>query len=276
MKTSTAYDVLEGRAQWAVVHGSSEEVLASLPDNSIDHVLTDPPYSVHVHGKQRRMLRGAGGRAAKGQPSGRGKIGPAELGFDALSLELRESCAVEFARICERWCLIFSDQESQHLWRDDLETAGLRHVRCGVWVKLAGMPQFSGDRPAVGHEAIQISHSKARLRWNGGGLPAVWSFSIATDRNGSGERIHTTQKPLDLMLRLVELFTDPGDLIVDPFSGSGTTGVACTRLGRRFIGIEMTKKYAVQARARIAADMRGLTLRDARRGQRSIFDVIGG
>ena len=105
-------------------------------------------------------------------------------------------------------------------------------------------------------------------------MPAVWAYQIATDRNGLGERVHTTQKPLDLLLRLVEDFTDPGEVVLDPFAGSGTTGVACLRSGRRFIGIERDPKYAQVARDRLAAESVGLTLRDARAGQRSLFGEV--
>ena len=73
------------------------------------------------------------------------------------------------------------------------------------------------------------------------------------------------------MLRLVELFTDPDDLVLDPFCGSGTTGVACLRLGRRFIGIEKDATYAAVARERLEAESKGLTLRDARAGQLPMF-----
>lgn len=255
--------------RWQVIHGDCREVLPTL--DAVDHVITDPPYSEHVHKLQRRMLRGSGGRAdADGLK--RGEVGFAPLGFEALNDETRVTCATEFSRLVRRWCLVFSDQESQTLWIDDLVIAGMKHIRCGAWVKLCGQPQLSGDRPAVGHEAIEVAHaSKGRCRWNGGGLPAVWAFAIATDRNGTGDRVHTTQKPLDLMLRLVEQFTDPDDLVLDPFCGSGTTGVACLRLGRRFIGIERDGKYAAVARERLEAESQGLTLRDARAGQLPMF-----
>jgi site-specific DNA-methyltransferase (adenine-specific) len=254
---------------WQVIHGDCREVLPTL--GQVDHVITDPPYSEHVHKLQRRMLRGSGGRATADGLK-RGEIGFAPLGFEALDDDTRTTCAEHFTRLVKRWCLVFSDQESQTLWVDDLVIAGMRHIRCGAWVKLCGQPQLSGDRPAVGHEAVEVAHAaKGRCRWNGGGLPAVWAYAIATDRNGTGDRVHTTQKPLDLMLRLVELFTDPGDLVLDPFCGSGTTGVACIRLGRRFIGIEKDATYAAVARERLEAESKGLTLRDARAGQLPMF-----
>lgn len=264
-------DVLEGCARWCVIHGDNADVLPMLPDKSVAHVITDGPYSPHVHSKQRRMLHGSGGRQAAGQAAGRGLIGPASLGFDALTPEVRARCSIEFARLVERWVLAFTNAEGQSDWERDLEVAGLRHIRVGAWVKIAAQPQLTGDRPGVGFEAIEIAHTSARCRWNGGGHHAVWTHAIATDRNGYGDRVHTTQKPVPLMLELVELFTDPNEIILDPFAGSGTTGVACLRLGRRFIGVEKDAKYAAVARERLAAESQGLTLRDARAGQTSLF-----
>jgi hypothetical protein len=267
--TSRIAGVVSGARQFEVIHGDCAAVLAKMPP--VDHCLQDPPYSEHVHGKQRRMLRGSGGRvAADGER--RGEVGFAPLGFEALTPELRAEVAARLGVICRRWCLTFCDAESAHCWQDDLTREGMRHIRVGAWIKIAGQPQLSGDRPAVGYEAIEIAHGKGeRCRWNNGGHPAVWAFQIATDRNGTGDRVHTTQKPLDLMLALVEQFTDPGELILDPFAGSGTTGVAALRLGRRFIGIEKDEKYAAIARERLEAESQGLSLRDARAGQLSLL-----
>ena len=105
-------------------------------------------------------------------------------------------------------------------------------------------------------------HRPGRKRWNGGGSRAFWSFCVEHE-----DRVHPTQKPLALMLRLVEQFTDPGDVVLDPFCGSGTTGVACLRLGRRFVGVERDERYAALARERLLAESSGLTLRAARAGQ---------
>jgi len=272
---NTVEDVLAGRARWCVVHGDNADVLPTLPDRSVAHVITDPPYSEHVHGKTRRgaSLPDKDGGAYRGESSSGACISRAsDLGFVALREGQREAMALQFERLGLRWNLVFSDNESAAQWMSANESAGLQHIRIGQWIKVGCTPQFTGDRPATGSEAIVIAHRPGRKRWNGGGSHAVWSHPIVLDRTGQGnERVHTTQKPVSLMLELVELFTDPDDIILDPFCGSGTTGVACLRLGRRFIGIEKDAKYAAVARERLAAEVSGLSLRDARAGQLPMF-----
>ena len=82
---------------------------------------------------------------------------------------------------------------------------------------------------------------------------------------------HQTPKPIDLMLRLVDLFTDPGETILDAFAGSATTGVAALRRGRRFIGIERDPKYFALSVARLRAEESGSTLQAQRAGQTALF-----
>jgi DNA modification methylase len=234
-----------------VFHGDAVEVMATL--ESVDHVITDPPYSEHVHSKS---------RAGDGGPkkNGRGNVGNAsfsravEFGFAALSSETRLQASVQFARLVQRWVLAFSDVESSHLWREDLETAELEFIRTGLWVKIGATPQFTGDRPGTGAEAITIAHPKGRKRWNGGGSHAVWSMPIAINRGGANPRHHTTEKPLPLMSRLIGLFTDPGELILDPFAGSGTTGVAAKAIGRRAILVDQDEACCEMMVQRLAQE----------------------
>lgn len=219
--------------------GENEDILPLLA--TVDCVITDPPYSRHVHGAARS------GRIVSANDRG-GKFGAdvrrnVDLGFSHLTPELRLFCAEQFERLASRWVLVFSDVESDHLWRDDLEACGLDYVRTGAWIKIGSTPQFSGDRPATGFEAITICHPKGRKQWNGGGKHAVWTCPIVLDRGRTGARLHTTQKPLELMETLVSLFSNAGETVLDPFMGSGTTGAACIQLGRKFIGIERDEKY---------------------------------
>lgn len=255
----SAIDVLAGRAQWTLVEGDNSEVLPTLGDKSVSHVITDPPYSDWTHSKNR------------GNPlAGRAALKTIE--FPAITQAERLGIATHAARVSSRWFISWTDFEGVGQWIDAVVASGLEHIRCGAWVKIGCAPQMSGDRPGTGAEVAVIAHPRGRKRWNGGGHAAIWTHPIAALE---GAKEHTTQKPLSLMLELVSLFTDPGDVVLDPFAGSGTTGVACLRLGRRFIGIERDAKYAQVARERLAAEVRGLSLRDARAGQTSIFDLAG-
>jgi hypothetical protein len=275
-REATPLDVLEGRARWSMSAGSCLDMLSTLPDASIDHVITDPPYSDHVHAKSR-----AGARAVP-LASGTGKVGKAALsravalGFDSLSTPLRHACAAHFARLVRRWVAAFSDLESAHLWKNDLETFGLGYVRTPVWIKEGCTPQFSGDRPAVGAEVYTLCHPKGRKRWNGGGRRGVHTIPIELDRGGAGNvaRVHTTQKPIALMLEMIALYTDPGDVVLDPFAGSATTGAACMRLGRRFIGAELDPTYYAVACERLEAEASHVTLAESRTPQAALFGGI--
>lgn len=211
----------------ALIQADCVDGLATLADKSAGCAIFDAPYSEHTHAKVRR---GGSVHAADKRPSISTSV---VLGFEALTDEVRAGVAAQLARIVRRWVVAFSDAESVHLWQRDLEAVGFEHVRVGAWIKVGGSPQFTGDRPGIGFEALEIAHQPGRKRWNAGGQHGLWSNNIE-----QGERIHKTQKPLPLMETLVRDFTDPGELILDPFSGSCTTGVACKRLGRDFIGFE--------------------------------------
>lgn len=263
---STVADVLEGRASWCVVCADNAEVLPTLPDKSVAHVITDPPYEAEAHTLQRRVFNGGADRG--------GGIRAAPLGFAPLAPLARAAVAAEICRLSLGWALAFCQIEAIALWRASFRRAGGKWVRGQVWRKPNGQPQMTGDRPGMGFETIATAWcGKGRMSWNGGGRHGFYDHPV--DANFSRDtRAHETQMPLPLMLELVELFTDPGELILDPFCGSGTTCVACLRLGRRFIGIERDPKYAAIARERLEAEVRGLSLKDARAGQASIFDVL--
>ncbi len=261
----TPGDVLEGRARWSLLCADNSEVLPTLPDQSVAHVITDPPYEAEAHTLQRRVKDGL--RTSKGG----GRISDPRnptLSFAPLAEEQRSAAAEQFARLSARWQVVFCQAEAAMRWTDALESAGLAKRRLGVWVKPDAMPQFTGDRPGMGYESIVFTHAKGRSRWNGGGRVGVFTHN---KNSPGGAHDHETQKPLPLMMELVELFTDPDDIVLDPFAGSGTTGVACLRLGRRFIGIERDPKYAQVAIDRLTAESQGQSLREFRAGQLPMF-----
>ena len=272
MSEGTLAQVLAGEATWCVVTGENGPVLASMPPKSVGHVIMDPPYSEHVHGKSRAGARkvplsGRGGEVKRCDLARR-----VDLGFASITGDEIETMAGHCERLATRWSLAFSDVESCHLWRGAFTSAGLDFCRTGAWIKVGATPQFTGDRPAAGFEAITIVHPKGKKRWNGGGSHAVWAEPIALNRGGNGSRPdHPTVKPTPLLETLVSLFTDPGDLILDPYAGSGTTGVAALRLGRRCIMVEREPKWAELARERCRAEESGSTLRARQAGQVPMF-----
>lgn len=238
---------------WALHMGDCLPWLATLGDKSVDVAICDPPYSSFVHANVRSV-----------SSSGSKRV---EIPFDAMTVEKMEAVVAQLHRVTRRWVLLFTDFESAHLWRDVALRLGLDYVRLGIWAKRRAAPQITGDRPGSWAEAIVIAHPRGRKRWNGGGRGNVWTF----DTEHGADRAHPTQKPVPLMLELVELFTDPGETILDPFAGSGTTGVAALRLGRKFAGAEMDASYYAIARERLTAEATGTTLQAARARQGTLF-----
>lgn len=221
--------------------GDCIEGMAAMASGSVDHVITDPPFEAEAHTKQRRGKRGAGEFAS---------MAVEPLNFEPLTEEIRHAAAAQFARLARRWVLVFCQIEAAQKWAESMTAAGLVYKRTCIWVKPDGMPQFTGDRPGMGYETIVACHAKGRSKWNGGGAHGVFTVNKIgpddVDRSG-----HPTQKPYALMDRLVRLFTDEDELILDPFAGSGTTGVAALRNGRRFIGFERDEKYHAIATKRL-------------------------
>jgi len=267
--------VINGSERFAILHGDCTKILKQLPGLVVDACITDPPYDAKTHDSARRTreLPDTAEHACRN----RRKI---EIGFAPLSPETQDAVAFEASRLVKRWFLSFCTLEMVDGWRSAITRhERLEYVRTGIWHRLCATPQVTGDRPGTSCEAIVIGHALSvkrkpiRKRWNGGGTHAFWQYKTVVPRLGRGDpRLHETQKPIDLMLRLVELFTEPDDLVLDPFSGSGTTGAACMRLGRRFIGIEQRKEDVVTSRARLQAELEHTTMAARRDGQIGLFE----
>ena len=178
------------------------------------------------------------------------------LGFDALDQETQDLFCAEAHRLVSRWTLAFSDIEGVYGWMLAFRHRVLDYVRTCVWDKVDGTPQLTGDRPAVGAEAIVMAHRKGRKRWNSGGKRGVYRH--ATNGSERGAKPHPSTKPEPLLVELISDFTDVGELILDPFMGSGTTLSAAKRIGRRAVGIEIQEKYCEIAAKRLAQGSLGL------------------
>jgi site-specific DNA-methyltransferase (adenine-specific) len=210
-------------------NGDAREILPTLGDESIDCVITNPPYSDWTHSNVRSNSKSAarhGNRVLSGN-----------FGFDAWTDSDMREAFDHCGRITRRW--VISDLDHRHAFQFDLEPpAHLRMLRIGVWTKTNPMPQISGDRPAMGWEAIVFLHRADHApKWNGKGRAAVWNSATVT----TGD--HPTAKPLTMVADWVRLFTNPGDTILDPFAGSGTTLRAAMNEGRKAVGIEIDERY---------------------------------
>jgi site-specific DNA-methyltransferase (adenine-specific) len=210
--------------------GDCFHLLATLADKSVSHVLSDPPYEKHMHNAKK------GGRGIR--TDGNAEMQPVD--FDSIE-PIRFQVAKEIVRVSKGWALVFCTPEGIAPWRDAFEAAGGKYKRACFWVKPDAAPQMNGQCPAMGVEAfVAVWCGLGHSRWNGRGKRNVWSFCTnARFRDGR----HPTEKPVDLFTALLADFTNPGDSILDPFMGSGTTGVACKLTGREFIGAEKSEKW---------------------------------
>lgn len=227
--------------------------LASLGDKSVDHVITDPPYEAETHSEGRR-IKPRGWRNVEGEC-----VAEYAVDFEPITEVVRAGASEQIVRVSRRWQIVFCQVETVGLWRDCLVAYGAVYKRACAFIKPGAQPQLSGDRPGMGYESIVTAHVPGKSRWNAGGKVGVYSSPRAAIVEGR-EQLHMTEKPLPIMEALVRDFTDPGDLILDPFAGSGTTGVAAIRLGRRFIGWEKDPRYHAIAVKRLTAAREQLEL----------------
>jgi DNA modification methylase len=208
-----------------IYHGDCREVLVwkNAAVLRVDVILTDPPYDKRTH---------AGARS-HGENVSRIDFAPLDI-HDSLPLLLGAA---------RRWVLSFCSME---MIAEYQRIAGESWVRAGFWRRPDGAPQFTGDRPGTPGDSVAIMHAPGKKRWNGGGHHAYWEYGV--ERAG---RVHPAQKPEPLMCELVAQFSEPGETILDPFMGSGTTLAAAKRLGRKAIGIELEEKYCEIAAKRL-------------------------
>lgn len=219
-------------------HGDCREVLADMVDRSVDCVITDPPYSANTH----EMTRSNSDRA-KGHGN---RVLSGSFGFDSISEADLSLIMAEAGRVTRGW--VVANLDYKHAFAFDQQPPpGLRLLRIGVWVKKNPNPQISGDRPAQGWEAIAYMHrDDLRPAWNGGGRAA--NFVLASAQRED----HPTAKPLAMVRQWVQWFTKPGDVILDPFAGSGTTLRAAVDEGRRAIGVELDERHCETIAKRLA------------------------
>lgn len=214
-----------------------------------DHSIFDPPYEAHMHAAKREKKAFGSQRRIRID----GHANPPPVNFPSIG-GMREVITPHLVHITQGWFLAFCTPEGVAPWRDAIEEAEGRYKRACIWNKPDSAPQFNGQGPAMGAEMFVAAWcGDGHSRWNGGGRRNVFTHNTnQSDRHG----VHPTEKPVSLMVEIIDLFTNPYEIVLDPFMGSGTTGVACLKRHRRFIGIEKDSKFFDIACQRIAAAAR--------------------
>ena len=218
----------------SVLHNpDSYALLRTLHDKSVDVTITDPPYSKHVQDNM-----------CSGSLVGTKSVPKYELDFAPLGMGDRDWVRGALS-ITRRWVVTFCELEASGLYS---QLYPEEYVRGCVWYKPNSMGQLTADRPATAYEGLSLFHNKdVKKRWNGRGSYGIWKCN---GTRGKADR-HMNEKPIDLCLKIVALFSERGETVFDPFCGSGAIGEACLRLGRGYIGLDQEQYWVSRASARL-------------------------
>lgn len=227
-------------------HGDCLAVLPTLPANSVDAVIADPPYS---SGGAFRADRN-NGTSVKYQMTGTEKEYPEFEGDNRDQLAYYYWCALwlgECARVLKPGgaICVFTD------WRQLATTINAVQIGGLVWRGVVPWNKTEAARPQRGRFRAQCEYVVwgtlgAMAEQTAECLPGFFTYVVKSD-----EKAHTTGKPVELVTDILRVAA-PGATVLDPFMGSGTTGLACMKTGRRFIGIEISPAYYQIAQRRIA------------------------
>ena len=243
-----------------ILLGDCIEILDSLPAESVDVIFADPPYNLQLSGDLHR-------------PNNSRVDGVEEQWdrFDSFAAYDRftQAWLTAARRVLKPNGTLWVIGSYHNIYRvgatlQDLSYWILNDI---VWVKTNPMPNFRGKRFTNAHETLLwcAKSKEARYTFNYEAMKALnedlqmrsdWVMPLCTGqerlKNHKGEKAHPTQKPEAMLHRVILAASNPGDVILDPFFGTGTTGAVAKRLGRDFIGIEREAQYAEVAKKRIS------------------------
>lgn len=234
-------------------HGDALKVLAQLPDNSVDAVITDPPYS------------SGGATQSERKASAKSKYESSTIvnGNADFVGDQRDQRAYQYwsalwmgeaLRICKPsgFIMAFTDWRQYAATADSLQAGGWTWRGTITWSKGLGAERVQKGRFAQSSEFVLWGTKGAReIDLHGDAPTPRGHIEIAPPRGRN--RVHITEKPEGVMRHLM-IPLDPHSVILDPFAGSCTTGVAAKSLGHRFIGIEQTRHYCEVGARRLAQD----------------------
>ncbi|MEO8357475.1 MAG: DNA methyltransferase [Chloroflexota bacterium] len=243
-----------------ILHGDCIKILKDLPKNSVDCVFADPPYNLQLHHDLYR---------------------PDMSKVDAVNDHWDKfSDFAEYDEFTRGWlsasqCVL---KETGTIWvigsyhniyrvGSIMQDLGFWILNDVVWLKINPMPNFRGVRFTNAHETMIWAQKKkgAKYTFNHHSMKKLnddlqmrsdWTIPLVTGRHrimSNGTKAHSTQKPEALLYRVIMASSNVGDVVLDPFFGSGTTGAVAKKLGRNWVGIERDKKYIKVAQKRIDA-----------------------
>ncbi len=236
-----------------VVEGDCREVLRALPDGCVDLIFADPPYFLQLQKELRRPDRSLVDAVDDDWDQFRDFTE-----YDTFLRDWLTQCRRVLKDTGTLW--VIGTYHNIHRVGATLQDLGFWLLNSVIWEKNNPTPQFRGVRFCNAHEELLwVARSKECARGytfnyhelkavNGGKqMRSVWRFPIcsgdARKKGGDGKKLHNTEKPLPLLERVLSACTRPGDVVLDPFAGTGTTGEAAFRLGRRFFLIERDPTY---------------------------------
>ncbi len=257
MTTATSAEALPLNS---ILDGDCIEQMRALPDDCIDLIFADPPYNLQLKGE---LLR-----------PDNSKVDAVDDEWDQFSSfaaydKFTRDWLTQARRILKPNGAIWVIGSYHNVFRmgAELQNQGFWILNDVVWRKSNPMPNFKGKRLTNAHETlIWASKSEgSKYTFNYEALKALnegiqmrsdWVLPICTGheriKNADGDKAHPTQKPLSLLHRVMVGTTNPGDVVLDPFFGTGTTGAVAKMLGRDFIGIEREAEYRKVAQKRLA------------------------
>ena len=246
-----------------IIQDDCVAAMKRLPDACVDMVFADPPYNLQLGGD---LFRPEGSRVDA--------VDDAWDKFDTFQAydDFTRAWLAEARRILKPNGTLWVIGSYHNIFRVGaaLQDAGYWILNDIIWRKSNPMPNFRGTRFTNAHETlIWASRSEdSRYTFNYRAMKALndelqmrsdWVIPICAggerEKDGEGAKAHPTQKPEALLYRVLLASTKPGDVVLDPFFGTGTTGAVARRLGREWIGIERESRYIKVARARIESTL---------------------
>jgi modification methylase len=243
-----------------VLGGDCVEAMRGLPDACVDLVFADPPYNLQLKGALHRP-----------DNSLVDAVDDAWDQFETFAAydAFTRAWLGEARRVLKPDGAIWVIGSYHNVFRlgTALQDTGYWLLNDVIWRKSNPMPNFRGKRFTNAHETLIWAARSERSRYtfnydamkalnDGVQMRSDWLIPLCTGaerlKDGAGDKLHPTQKPEGLLHRILVASTEPGDVVLDPFFGTGTTGAVARRLGRHFIGIEREPDYRAAAEARIA------------------------